>query len=100
MSRDGLRFSKLEQKTKNLKRGFKWGLEGDGYTSHLVEKLTCLNNCFNADELDREQYDATVSKIVSDLNDFYEMRAISEKDFRDTLESIRSNVIPNRTLSM
>ena len=100
MSRDGFRFSKLEQKTKNLKRGFKWGLEGEGYSSHLVEKLNCLNSCFNADELDREAYDATVSKIVSDLREFYDMRAISEKDFRDTLEKIRDNVIPNRTLSM
>ena len=100
MSEDGFKFAKLEQKTKNLKRGFKWGLEGEGYSSHLVEKLDCLNRCFNDDELDREQYDATVSKIVSDLKDFYDMRAISEKDFRDSLEKIRGKVVPNRSLSL
>jgi len=100
MSRDGQEFAKLELKTKNLKRGFKWGLEGEGYTSHLVDKLHVLNKCFEADELDREQYDATVSKIVSDLKDFYDLKAISEKDFRDTLATIRNDVVPNRTMSM
>ncbi len=100
MSESGFKFAKLDQKTKNLKRGFKWGLEGQGYASHLVEKLTSLNSCFNAEELDREAYDATVSKIVSDLKDFYDMRAISEKEFKETLEKIREQVIPNRSLSM
>ena len=102
MSRDGLEFAKLEMKTKNLKRGFKWGLEGDGYTSHLVDKLRALNRCFQTEGygLDREQYDATVSKIIDDLKDFYDMKAISEKDFVETQEKIRSEVIPNRSLTM
>ena len=100
MSTNGLEFARLDAKTKNLKRGFKWGLEGNDYSGHLVSKLEYLNNCFEADELDREQYDATVSKIVSDLKEFYDMRAISEREFRESLERIRGKVIGSRSMTM
>ncbi len=99
MSESGYQFAILNGKTKNLKRGFKWGLEGEGYASHLVEKLGYLNSCYNADELDREQYEATVAKILEDLEDFRDMKAVSEKEYADTVETIKGQIIYSKGLA-
>ena len=96
MSEDGYQFAILNEKTKNLKRGFKWGLEGDGYTSHLVEKLGHLNRCYEAEELSFEQYEGTVNQILSDLEDFHVMKAISDEDYRSTLSTIQGQVLGSR----
>ena len=96
MSEAGYQFAILSGKTKNLKRGFKWGLEGDGYASHLVEKLGYLNKCYEDEEMDTDQYEATVAQIISDLEEFHNMRAISDTDYKSTLETIKGKVIASR----
>ena len=96
MSEDGYQFAILNERTKNLKRGFKWGLEGDGYTSHLVEKLGHLNKCYMAEELTQDQYEGTVSQILSDLEDFHTMKAITDADYSKTLATIQGQVMGAR----
>ena len=99
LSEAGYQFAILNEKTKNLKRGFKWGLDGDGYSSHLVQKLSYLNQCFQAEELGPEQYEATVAQIIEDLEDFHDMKAITDEDYKGTLATIRGQVVPARGFS-
>ena len=95
MSEDGYQFAILNEKTKNLKRGFKWGLELEdgGYTSNLVEKLGFLNKCYQADEMTQDQYEGTVAQILKDLEEFHVMTAISDDEYRDTLATIQGQVM-------